>query len=40
MLHGAIFFLFHITEIKESDPIEVSEAAIVFKYDREPAFNW
>ena len=29
-----------ISEIKESNPIEVFEAAIAFKHVREPAFNW
>ena len=27
-------------EIKDSNPIEVVEDAIVFKHDRKPAFNW
>ena len=29
-----------LVEIKESNPIEVAEAATAFKHDREPAFNW
>ena len=29
-----------LAEIKASNPIEVSEAAITFKHDSEPAFNW
>ena len=28
-----------LAEIKESNPIEFSEAAIAFKHDSEPAFN-
>ena len=30
----------HIAEIKESNPIEVTEAAISFKHDMEPELNW
>ena len=29
-----------LDEIKESNPIEFAEAAISFKHDREPSFNW
>ena len=29
-----------LSEIKESNPIEVAEAAIAFTIDNEPAFNW
>ena len=29
-----------LSEIKESNPVEVAEAAIAFKFDKEPAFNW
>ena len=29
-----------LAEIKESNPIEVAEASIAFKHDKEPAFNW
>ena len=29
-----------LTEIKESNPIEVAEAAIAFNINKEPAFNW
>ena len=29
-----------LAEIKESNPIEVAEAALEFKHDREPEFNW
>ena len=29
-----------LAKIKESNTIEVDEAAIHFKHDREPAFNW
>ena len=29
-----------LTEIKEANPLEVAEAAIALKVDRQPAFNW
>ena len=29
-----------LSEIRESNPIEFAEAAIAFKHDRGPAFNW
>ena len=29
-----------LAETKESNPIGVAEAAIEFKHDNEPAFNW
>ena len=29
-----------LAEIKEANPLEVAEAAIALKVDRQPAFNW